>query len=202
MKTDLTKVFLIYTSLISFISINGCSLNARVTDLEVCPASAPTRFVDNGDGTICDNKTGLMWEKKNAEDGVSDYSNPRDVDNTYTWTATADGDFRNRDGTMFTDFLARLNNTVASSMSDIPFAGHTDWRIPTSWELQTILDCSFGSTCIDPIFGPTAARGYHSTTSVTGRPAESWSVLFFGGLLVDSDINDNPGHVRAVRGGR
>lgn len=31
----------------------------------VCADAAPQpRFVDNGDGTITDNQTGLMWEKK------------------------------------------------------------------------------------------------------------------------------------------
>ena len=29
----------------------------------------PSRFVDNGNGTISDNQTGLVWEKKLAADG-------------------------------------------------------------------------------------------------------------------------------------
>ncbi len=56
-----------------------CLVNALV----VCPPGAPTRFVDNGDGTICDHQTGLMWEKKDAADGVVDLNNPHDVDNLY-----------------------------------------------------------------------------------------------------------------------
>ena len=32
----------------------------------VCADLQPPRFVDNGDGTITDNRTGLMWEKKTS----------------------------------------------------------------------------------------------------------------------------------------
>ena len=61
----------------------------------------PNRFVDNGDGTISDTQTGLMWEKKSSGDGVQNPSNPSDVDNVYTWTDISDGDLSNRDGTAF-----------------------------------------------------------------------------------------------------
>src|SRR5262249_57053434 len=36
-------------------------------------------YVDNGDGTITDTKTGLMWEKQ-SDDGTLN-----DKDNVYTW---------------------------------------------------------------------------------------------------------------------
>jgi hypothetical protein len=36
-------------------------------------------YVDNGDGTITDSKTGLMWEK------LSDDGSIHDWDATYTW---------------------------------------------------------------------------------------------------------------------
>ena len=48
-----------------------------------------TRFIDNGNGTITDTRTRLTWEKKNGADGVADPGNPHDVDNTYTWSASA-----------------------------------------------------------------------------------------------------------------
>ena len=45
-------------------------------------------FVDNGDGTITDPGTGLMWEKKDDNDtgGI------HDVDNWYRWAGCCDGD--------------------------------------------------------------------------------------------------------------
>jgi hypothetical protein len=35
--------------------------------------------------TVKDNVTGLIWEMKNSKDGVKNYNNPHDADNTYTW---------------------------------------------------------------------------------------------------------------------
>lgn len=50
-------------------------------DTSACSAS---RYVDNGDGTVTDTQTGLMWEMKDNLDGLPDYANPHDADNTYT----------------------------------------------------------------------------------------------------------------------
>ncbi|HXQ21453.1 MAG TPA: hypothetical protein VN812_07255, partial [Candidatus Acidoferrales bacterium] len=41
----------------------------------------PCRYVDNGDGTVSDLNTGLMWEKKTNDGSVHDESN------VYTWCA-------------------------------------------------------------------------------------------------------------------
>ncbi|MBV5267931.1 MAG: hypothetical protein JZU67_05405, partial [Burkholderiaceae bacterium] len=34
---------------------------------------------------VKDNVTGLIWEMKTQKDGVKNYSDPHDADNTYTW---------------------------------------------------------------------------------------------------------------------
>ena len=45
------------------------------------------RFVDNGDGTVTDVDTGLMWEQKTTAVGSGvNLADPHDVDNTYTWS--------------------------------------------------------------------------------------------------------------------
>jgi hypothetical protein len=41
------------------------------------------RFVDNADGTITDNETGLMWEKKTELNSIGNAANPHDADNGY-----------------------------------------------------------------------------------------------------------------------
>ena len=66
-----------------------------------------TRFFDNGDGTVSDTLTGLMWEKKDSLGGGANLSNPHDADNTYTWNTLFGGTTPN--GTAFTDFLDKLN---------------------------------------------------------------------------------------------
>src|SRR5204863_391623 len=66
-------------------------------------AGAPLSYTDNGDGTITDNDTGLVWEKLSLDGSVHDRNN------TYTWTQA------------FSGHVATLNSTS--------FAGHTDWRV-------------------------------------------------------------------------
>ncbi len=187
----------------SVLATNEQKLNTLISALLVCPAGAPTRFVDNGDGTICDHETGLMWEQKDGDDGGSDLNNPHDVDNAYTWSSMAGSD--DPDGTAFTDFLARLNGEVASTAPSEQLGGHRDWRLPTSAELQGLLLepflCSISPCIIDQVFAPTAAFFHWSSTSSAGGPGGARGVGFNGGSLFDSGKGDTLS-VRAVRGGR
>ncbi len=43
-------------------------------------ALCPPRFVDNGNGTITDRQTGLMWEKKTTDGSI------HDLYNSYSWS--------------------------------------------------------------------------------------------------------------------
>ena len=163
------------------------------------------RFVDNGDGTVTDNQTGLQWEQK-----VTGSSCLHCVNDTYSWTGTGTAP----DGTAFTSFLNTLNGG-ATGVGDCTsgngstqtggFDNHCDWRLPTIAELRTIVDtsasgCGSGSPCIDPIFGPTAASTYWSSTTFAGLPGIAWGVGFaFGDVDVDGKTFNTS--VRAVRGG-
>ena len=149
------------------------------------------RFEDNPDGTVTDNLTGLVWEKK-TDDGTV-----HDVDNSYFWTNEADANFTDGDGTAFTMFLASLNAGAG-------FAGTNDWRLPTMEELQTILlpqpyPC-VSDPCIDPVFGPTMSSHYWSATTGADNLSSAWDVSFYAGYpgyeSKGSDV-----YVRAVRGG-
>jgi len=168
------------------------------------PTATPPRFVENGDGTVTDNVTGLQWEKKTTTVGSGqNYADPHDVDNLYTWSAGGGG-LTWPDGTAFTDFLIKLN----SANSDIAtltgcFAGHCDWRLPTIAELVTIIDhdatgCGSGNPCIEPIFGPTNPNIYWSDTTLDGNQTWAWSVIFYNGYewAYPKDFNN---FCRAVR---
>jgi hypothetical protein len=179
------------------------------TQLLCTPAfKGSARFVDNGN-SITDNYTGLQWVKTNNQDGVADFGNPQDADNTYTWGNLGGCTFTGcANGSAFTDYLSRLN-FCSSQDGSTPvfagFAGHCDWRLPTIQELKTIIDlgaagCSSGGPCIDPILGPTVAFDYWSGTTHAGGAAVAWVVDFsYGGVVLGSKDVDR--WVRAVRAG-
>jgi hypothetical protein len=146
-----------------------------------------TRFTDNGT-TVTDNLTALQWEKKTIDATV------HDVGNFYSWSATPP--FTAEDGTAFTNFLPALNSGGC-------FAGQCGWRLPTIYELQTILLAPYPcvtSPCIDPVFGPTVAVSYWSDTTRATSPNNAWGVDFTDGFVF-FDVKSHNGAVRAVRAG-
>lgn len=155
------------------------------------------RFVDNGDGTVTDVQTGLMWEQKDDAGGI------HDKDTLYAWSSSGTAP----DGPAFTVFLATLNNGTSADGTAIGgcFAGHCDWRLPTSAELQTILLAPFPcgtNPCIDAVFGPTGSSFYWSSTTTAGSATDAWVVYFDTGLVGTFIKSFVAGvYVRAVRGG-
>lgn len=181
------------------------ALAAPPVDKPVCPKHAPTRFVDNGDGTVCDTFSGLMWEKKIPSEEFLCYSrNPACVSNGYSWTEGASA-YDTPTGTVFTDFLRRLNYGR--------LAGYSDWQIPTTQEVLTLFsgpdplgqNCvgdgvSTPLVCTDPIFGPDRGTWVSDQLLIfdPGTPRDYWQFVW----------PDNQGRpyvpaatpVRAVRG--
>jgi hypothetical protein len=170
------------------------------TSLLCTPAEAvtsPDRFVDNGDGTITDNATGLQWEKKDGADGMASSANHHDVDNTYAWD-----DFvtPGAGGGGFLDVLNDCRSADGVTTTG-GFAGHCDWRLPSLAELKSILlepePCGT-SPCIDPTFGPTFAGMYWSATNHDPGIGVTWVVTFTDGNDFLA-LRTAPQHARAVR---
>ncbi|MGH6835393.1 MAG: DUF1566 domain-containing protein [Methylocella sp.] len=175
------------------------------------------RFTDNGDGTVTDHQTGLMWEKKTpaGSGGV------HDVNNKYTWcnggNTGCPSPSNLADGTVFTMFLATLNNGAnqkdSASGGESPitgcFANHCDWRLPSVVELKSIFDrdraagCATGKTlglpCINPAFGPTQADSYWSATSRIDSTYVTRNVDFGDSNIIGLQRKTDGAYVRAVR---
>jgi hypothetical protein len=165
--------------------------------LAACPPdSEPEGFLDHGDGTITDHRTGLMWQKVTADVG--------------------DDQDGNNDGSL--DWCEAL--TFAD---DLDFAGHTDWRLPNIRELNSIVDPSQLDPAIDPVFEARPLAYWSSTTRAFqlvgddcqgGNPTvgEAWTNSFNrgwthpGGVVKRLDICGAPNcgscevFIRAVRG--
>ena len=188
--------------------LTACFVAAVAAVLLACPGPAePPRFVDNGDGTVTDNETGLMWEKK-KDCGAVELSNPHCVANTYTWSA-GKSDFTAPDGTLFTEFLSRINREDKASPdgNGVIRAVYTDWRVPTDVELQSILlaeNCPGSPTpCInEEMFGPTQASRYWLSKPDTAGSMFAWFVDFGSGSVTGGSKEEDDGHARAVRGSR
>jgi hypothetical protein len=152
-------------------------------------AAKQPRFVDNGDGTITDNLTGLQWEKKIQPPPFNVHTVDREFDDT----------------SVRTRFLPAVNESSADGITVTGLGGHRDWRLPTIAELQTILLAPFPcvmSPCIDPIFGPTAAAFYRSSTASAFDGSDVWFVDFTDGALNHNTFGNSLAHARAVRNAR
>lgn len=170
----------------------------------------PVRFMNNGDGTVSDVNTCLQWElKTGAPTALVDCTpdppglcpDPHHVNNAYQWcegtfpTCTDDVN-RPPDGGAFTVFLPALNAGGG-------FAGHTDWRLPTNAELQTLVNqfaagCGSGSACIEPAFLPVnEVPTYQSSDALPGNT--NASNCFSYALLGSGCTKSNRVPVRAVR---
>jgi hypothetical protein len=161
--------------------------------------SALPHYVDNGDGTVTDSKTGLMWEKKTS----ACTGEITCVEDFYTWSTTN----ANPDGTLYTTFLPGMNGQLLFGGSQTCFSGYCDWRIPTINELRSLVTVGFpnctSALCIDPIFGPTQPAGadYWSSNLLANDPQSAWSVRFSDGATSSRSLSSLL-FARAVRGGR
>jgi hypothetical protein len=150
-----------------------CEPTTTTTTSTTTTTTTTLHFVDNGDGTVTDNRTGLQWEKK-----VAGADCPHCVSDSYTASSSGTSGL---DGTAYSMFLMnfKAGNAGFSGMCSFEprsfpgcacFAGHCDWRLPTSAELLSIIDeaapgCGLGTLpCVDPIFGPTQPGVYWSDT--------------------------------------
>jgi hypothetical protein len=131
------------------------------------------RFIDNGDGTVTDHCTGLMWQKDTADVSVDGHVTD-DRSDALTWC----------------DALAYCEN--------LSFAGHDDWRLPNVGELQSIVDYGRFGPAIDPAFGSLSSV-YWSSTTYAAFPDRAWFVHFDDGLVSGGAGKDGNDYVRAVR---
>jgi len=151
---------------------------------------------------VKDNVTGLMWESKTGKDGIKNYNDPHDADNTYTWYDSrlpTNGDYSGTpgNGTDTEDFINALNSSN--------YGGYSDWRLPTIKELAFIFDYSVpypGPTINTDYFSNTVGAFYWASTTYPYDNHLAWGIYFnyYDGGHDYSLFKYASHYVRAVRG--
>jgi hypothetical protein len=136
------------------------------------------RFVDNGDGTVNDQKTGLMWKHEDSFIDLKKFITYRQA----------------------IKYIAKLNEEK--------FAGYDDWRFPSREEAhslfyqdksQKVLDKYEMELFIDPAFRE--GGGWDTWTSNTRGKITAYTYSFASGTGGHKDVDDTlNSSVRPVRG--
>ncbi|AOP33151.1 hypothetical protein A0128_04355 [Leptospira tipperaryensis] len=136
------------------------ALNIRCVAGNTTPAFA---FVDNGNGSITDQNTGLIWQK--CSNGLA--------------PTTCAGVSVTND----------LNGAIGAcgALNGINFAGRNDWRLPSVNELQSIVDYSANSPSISASFPNTTIGLYWSSTTYSNLPSGGMIVWFLNGRVATQD---------------
>jgi hypothetical protein len=139
---------------------------------------AARSYTDNGNGTITDNATGLVWEKLTNDVTI------HNVNNSYTWD---------------------LAFQKITDLNIMKFGGYEDWRLPNLNELLTLVDYGRFGPATNPAFNNkinsfTRSSLYWSSTSFQYNRSNGWYVDFKEGK-VKANGKTNFHYVRAVRGG-
>jgi hypothetical protein len=120
---------------------------------------------------VKDNVTGLIWEFKAKKDGVKDYNNPNDADNTYTWGDPTDIYYESKS----TDTVGFIK-----TMNTMAYLGFSDWRTPTMNELHSL--ANYGRTTIPAIdtayFPNIYSDAYWSSERKSGSSSSIWGLNF------------------------
>lgn len=149
----------------------------------------PMSYTDNGDGTVTDNNTGLMWQKCSV--GQNNDSTCSGTALTYSWYE-ASGMYDATD-----------NLTSQDVCGELTTGGYSDWRLPTKKELMSIVDYSIpwpGPTINTAYFPNALWPSYWSSTTKAGLLDSAYDVgLWDGSVLYQGKVDSS--RVRCVRNG-
>ena len=153
-------------------------------DLEKGVAWPNPRFTDNGDGTVTDNLTGLIWLKNANCFGIETWDNA----------------------------LSECNNLASESCGLMDGSVAGDWRLPNVKELQSLIHygvyhpalpdtAGTGKWIEDDPFSGVVSSYYWSSTTLASTTGNAWYVTMSNGY-VGNPSKSNSFYVWPVRGGQ
>ncbi|MEI6207111.1 MAG: FG-GAP-like repeat-containing protein [Desulfuromonadales bacterium] len=151
----------------------------------------PMSFTDNGNGTVTDNNTGLIWQKCSV--GQNNDATCSGTAVAYNWYQAS--------GT----YDASNNTATLNVCGNLALAGG-GWRLPSIQELTDIFDYSIpdpGPTIQQTWFPKTVASNYWASNIYVPFTDSAWYVNFYDGSVSDGYYFDEPNsYVRCVRDGQ
>ncbi|MGD9056870.1 MAG: DUF1566 domain-containing protein [Desulfobacterales bacterium] len=157
-----------------------CIYKRPYAELLVDKCIPEQRFVDNKNGTVTDNLTGLTWLKNTRCFGMMDWKGAQRAAKSLK-----DGD---------------CGPDPALMLSDGSSAG--DWRLPSMSEMCTLIDFSKRNPALPDghMFSDFPSGYYWSATTLDNNPGMAWIVYFESGTTCYDDIKYHAGHIWPVRG--
>ncbi|MBF0452902.1 MAG: DUF1566 domain-containing protein, partial [Candidatus Magnetomorum sp.] len=140
---------------------------------------------------VRDEVTGLTWEIKKTNGTIQDKTQK------FSWydpDEKTNGGYAglNGDNTDTNDYMRALNNQH--------YGGHSDWRLPTIYELATVLNMANTTDSIQKQFFPNTNQGaYWTSTTYSGGIQKAWHISFVTGKN-GYDEKSSLLYVRAVCG--
>ena len=170
-------------TLVGLLALLPLISHAQTCRTSSIPASTPdSQFSNNGNGTVTDNKTGLMWKRCIEGQRFNTVTNACDGHAVvYTWDAALQ---------------------QAQSVNTLGFAGANDWSVPNIKELGSLVE----RQCVHPsinatVFPNTSSSFFWSSSSYAYGSGNAWVVYFgYGGDYWD--VKGSSFQLRLVRIGQ
>jgi len=129
-------------------------------------------LADNGNGTITDNATGLVWQKCSM--GQTNDATCSGAATTADWT------------------------TALSYCENLTLGGRSDWRFPSATELRGLVDETRNSPVVNPAFFPSTPSSYYSTATTSASGGGSMVYISMGTGRMNAHLKSNAYSVRCV----
>ncbi len=145
-------------------------------------------YTNNGDGTVTDENTGLMWMAEDYDNGDDDYlcwDNEHECDEQHLTTEGASNAAATGDGAL-------------AYCDSLTFATYSDWRLPSVRDWQLVTDYSKYEPATD--LPNISSDGYWSSTEDANYPNDgAWMWYSYLGDT-GSNGKDSYSSVRCLRG--
>ncbi len=128
----------------------------------LCASLWGAPYTDNGNGTVTDSGTGLVWQKCSAGLGTTLGNCSTGITSLYSWSS------------------------AISYCEGLTLGSRSDWRLPNINELRSIVDygSSTSPSINTTIFPNTQSNYYWSSSSYALAWGQAYSVIFTNGAVI------------------